>query len=114
MKTYQGQTLSWGANGGVIELELHRDPANEIGSLTLEELEKFAASLNKLAEHNHALILHSSLKSGFSAGADLRELFERSQQMDARITEVAAGVGIEFHLAAESSQVCRRLLGVRP
>ena len=43
MKTFQGQTLSWGANDGVIELELHRDPANEIGSLTLEELEKFAA-----------------------------------------------------------------------
>ena len=82
MKTYQGQTLSWGANNGVIELELHRDPANEIGSLTLEELEKFAASLKELAEHNHALILHSSLKSGFSAGADLRELFERSQQME--------------------------------
>ena len=82
MKTYQGQTLSWGANNGVIELELHRDPANEIGSRTLEELEKFAASLKELAEHNHALILHSSLKSGFSAGADLRELFERSQQME--------------------------------
>ena len=39
MKSFQGQTLSWGANDGVIELELHRDPANEIGSLTLDELE---------------------------------------------------------------------------
>ena len=90
MKSFQGQTLSWGANDGVIELELHRDPANEIGSLTLDELEKFAASLDDLARHNHALILHSSLKSGFSAGADLRELYERAQQMEK--SEAARGV----------------------
>lgn len=82
MNSFQGQTLSWGAKDGVIELELHRDPANEIGSLTLEELEKFASSLEELARHNHALILHSSLKSGFSAGADLRELYERAQKME--------------------------------
>jgi enoyl-CoA hydratase/carnithine racemase len=94
MKSFQGQTLSWGANDGVIELELHRDPANEIGSLTLDELEKFAASLDELARHNHALILHSSLKSGFSAGADLRELYERAQQME----KAAAAQGVRDFL----------------
>ena len=39
MKEFKGQTLSWQIVNGAIELALHRDPCNEIGSLTLEELE---------------------------------------------------------------------------
>ena len=137
MKTFQGQTLSWGANGGVIELELHRDPANEIGSLTLDELEKFAGSLHELARHNHALILYSSLKSGFSAGADLRELYERSQQMnkeaaargvrdflerihrvlntidEAPITTIAAVHGVTFGGGFELALVCDLMIADR-
>jgi enoyl-CoA hydratase len=79
---FQGKTLSWDLKGGIIELALHREPLNEIGSLTLEELEKFVSALPALADQAHALILHSTLKSGFCAGADLRELYERSQQME--------------------------------
>lgn len=90
MKSYQGQSLSWGLKDGVIELALHRDPCNEIGSLTLEELEKFAAVLEHLQSDAHALILHSTLKTGFCAGADLRELYHRSQQMEKKAA--AAGV----------------------
>jgi enoyl-CoA hydratase/carnithine racemase len=82
MNECKGQTLSWQIVNGAIELALHRDPCNEIGSLTLEELEKFAASLPELAKEAHALIVHSTLKAGFSAGADLRELFERSQKVE--------------------------------
>ncbi|MGA7292847.1 MAG: enoyl-CoA hydratase/isomerase family protein, partial [Terriglobales bacterium] len=82
MNEYIGQTLSWQIVNGAIELALHRDPCNEIGSLTLDELEKFAASLPELAEEAHALILYSTRKAGFSAGADLRELFQRSQEME--------------------------------
>src|ERR1700704_772881 len=67
---------------GAIELALHRDPCNEIRSLTLDELEKFAAALPGLANEAHALIVHSTLKAGFSAGADLRELFRRGQVME--------------------------------
>ena len=67
---------------GAIELALHRDPCNEIGSLTLDELEIFAAALPGLTNEAHALIVHSTLKAGFSAGADLRELFQRSQEME--------------------------------
>ena len=63
-------------------LALHRDPCNEIGSLTLEELEKFAAALPELANESHALIVHSTRKAGFSAGADLRELFERGKKLE--------------------------------
>ncbi len=82
MKDFKGQTLSWQIVNGAIELALHREPCNEIGSLTLEELEKFAEALPVLASEAHALIVHSTQKAGFSAGADLRELFQRGQGME--------------------------------
>jgi enoyl-CoA hydratase len=82
MNAFSGQTLSWQIVNGVTELALHRDPCNEIGSLTLDELEKFAAALPELENNSHALIVHSTLKAGFSAGADLRELFQRGQAME--------------------------------
>jgi enoyl-CoA hydratase len=82
MSDFKGQTLSWQMVNGAVELALHRNPCNEIGSLTLEELEKFAAALPDLAGEADALIIHSTLKAGFSAGADLRELFNRGQQME--------------------------------
>ena len=82
MSEFKGKTLSWQIVNGAIEVALHRDPCNEIGSETLEELEKLAAALPELAREAHAMILHSTLKAGFSAGADLRELYERSQGME--------------------------------
>src|SRR5580693_3354083 len=82
MESYRGRALSWKLNDGMIELALHRDPCNEIGSLTLDELEQFAAVLPDLAGNADALILHSTQKAGFSAGADLRELFRRGQEME--------------------------------
>ena len=82
MRDFNGQTLSWQIVDGAIELVLHRDPCNEIGSRTLEELEKFATALPVLTNEVHAVIIHSTLKAGFSAGADLRELFQRGQAME--------------------------------
>jgi enoyl-CoA hydratase/carnithine racemase len=82
MNDFKGQTLSWKIVNGAIELALHRDPCNEIGSLTLDELEKFAEALPCLANEARALIIHSTQKAGFSAGADLRELFQRGQKVD--------------------------------
>jgi len=82
MSEFKGQTLSWQIVNGVAELALHREPCNEIGSRTLEELEKFAAVLPALADEAEALIVYSAQKAGFSAGADLRELFERGQGME--------------------------------
>jgi enoyl-CoA hydratase/carnithine racemase len=82
MNEFKGQTLSWQVVNGAIELALHREPCNEIGSLTLDELERFTATLPKLENEAHALIIHSTLKAGFSAGADLRELYRRSQGME--------------------------------
>jgi enoyl-CoA hydratase/carnithine racemase len=81
MKQFQGECLSWERVEGVIELALQREPCNEIGSATLAELEKFAGALDGLAGEAHALIVYSTLRAGFSAGADLRELYLRSQEM---------------------------------
>lgn len=83
MNDFQGKCISWRLKDGVVELALHREPGNEIGSLTLDELEVFAAKLRLLAEDEaHALVIHSTLPAGFCAGADLRELYQRSHQMD--------------------------------
>jgi len=80
MNQFHGQTLSWELEDGIIELALHREPLNEISSLTLEELEKFVAALDGLSHEAHAIILYSALKSGFCAGADLGELYQWIQQ----------------------------------
>ena len=77
-----GKALSWQVKEGVIELALHREPCNELGSLSLAELEEFAAAFERLQQEAHALIIYSDLKAGFCAGADLRELYRRSQTMD--------------------------------
>ena len=82
MNEFKGQTLSWQIVNGVIELTLHREPCNEIGSLTLEELETFTGALPELQRESPALILHSTMNAGFCAGADLRELYEGSQRME--------------------------------
>jgi enoyl-CoA hydratase len=80
MKQFDGQTLSWEIKDGIIELALHREPCNEIGSHTLEELEKFVAALEVLTAEAHAIVVHSLMKPGFCAGADLRELYGWIQQ----------------------------------
>ena len=64
---FQGEALSWELREGVVEVALHRPPANEIGTLTLRELEKFVVALEELTDRAHALILYSTMKAGFSA-----------------------------------------------
>src|SRR6202162_6097394 len=83
MDEYKGKTLSWRLSDGVVELALDRPPANEIGLAMLEDLERFASSLSALESKGSALILYSKQKAGFSAGADLRELYEQAQKLDA-------------------------------
>jgi enoyl-CoA hydratase len=85
-----GSALSWSVSDGTIELALHREPCNELGSASLVELEKFAAALEGMQAEAHALIIYSEMKPGFCAGADLRELYQRSQAMEK--AEAAAGV----------------------
>ena len=86
----RGSALSWSVSDGVIELALHREPCNELGSASLTELENFADALEGMQTEAHALIIYSEMKPGFCAGADLRELYQRSQAMER--TEAAKGV----------------------
>jgi enoyl-CoA hydratase/carnithine racemase len=81
MNQFKGQSLSWEVKNGVVELALNREPCNEIGSITLGELERFASALQALEHKAQALIIYSQRSCGFCAGADLRELYCRSQNM---------------------------------
>ena len=90
MKKHCGQALSWQMAEGVVELALHREPLNEIGSTTLCELEEFIAELEIATSRASALIIYSALPQGFSAGADLRELYETGRKLPAE--ERVAGV----------------------
>src|SRR3954454_4980836 len=80
--TSRGQTMSYAVNEGVLELALYRSPCNEIGSLSLDELESFSRALEELEPQLHAVIIHSEMKAGSCAGADWRELYQRSQAME--------------------------------
>ncbi|MGH9767763.1 MAG: enoyl-CoA hydratase/isomerase family protein [Blastocatellia bacterium] len=81
MQSYQGETLSWELVDGCIELALRREPCNEIGSKTLEELEKFVEAHETLKDQAHALIIHSRMRAVFCAGADLRDLYFRAKEI---------------------------------
>jgi enoyl-CoA hydratase/carnithine racemase len=78
MKSFRGEALRWECFEGVLELTLDRAPANEIGTLMLGELEQFVAAAKNLSAETSACIISSAQKSGFSAGADLRELYNRA------------------------------------
>lgn len=75
MKSYTGKTLRWEWRDAIFELNLDREPANEIGSAMLADLEQFTAALPALAPETSACIITSARRHGFSAGADLRELY---------------------------------------
>jgi enoyl-CoA hydratase/carnithine racemase len=83
MNDCKGKSLSWSAADGIVEVALDRAPANEIGLAMLDDLERFAAALPELESKASALILYSKQSAGFSAGADLRELYTLVQQTDA-------------------------------
>jgi len=90
MDTFNGETLSWELIDGCVELALNKQPCNEIGTTTLVELEYFVDALQSVSDEAHALIIYSNQKSGFCAGADLRELYFRSQEVS--IEERVEGV----------------------
>jgi enoyl-CoA hydratase len=85
MKSFNGQALRWEWRDGIIELTLDRAPANEIGTVMLGELEKFVEAARQLAPETAACIISSAQKSGFCAGADLRELYHRSVELESEL-----------------------------
>jgi enoyl-CoA hydratase/carnithine racemase len=73
--SWAGECLTYQVADGVLEVCLHRDPGNEIGLDMLVELERVAAVIEEGAGGAHAVIFSSEVPLGFSAGADLRELY---------------------------------------
>jgi enoyl-CoA hydratase/carnithine racemase len=90
MKSFTGKTLRWDCREGVIELTLDHQPANEIGTAMLAELEEFVALFGALTPETSVCIISSARKSVFSAGGDLRELYHRAAAAPER--ERPAGV----------------------
>jgi enoyl-CoA hydratase len=90
MKSFKGEALRWEWRDGVLELTLDRAPANEIGTVMLGEFEQFVAAAKGLATETSACIISSAQKSGFSAGADLRELYRGAVALNEK--DRAAGV----------------------
>jgi enoyl-CoA hydratase/carnithine racemase len=84
MKSFTGKSLRWDWRDGVVELTLDREPANEIGTAMLGDLEKFVAVFAKLEPETSACIISSARKPGFSVGADLRELYETALALPER------------------------------
>jgi enoyl-CoA hydratase/carnithine racemase len=66
--------VSWSRNGAVVELALGRPPCNEIGTEMVADLERFLDELE--VDATAAVVIHSTERGGFSAGADLRELYD--------------------------------------
>jgi enoyl-CoA hydratase/carnithine racemase len=92
--TFRGRALSWEPVDGVLEVRLHREPANEIGLQTLEELEHLVRAIGDGAHGCRALVWHSDRPAGFCAGADLRALheglIERSERAARAVDRVAS------------------------
>ncbi|HEV2389032.1 MAG TPA: enoyl-CoA hydratase/isomerase family protein [Candidatus Acidoferrales bacterium] len=82
MKPFRGEALSWELTDGIVEVTLHRPPCNEIGAATLDDLEHLARALGGLKGEAAAMVLASGVEAGFSAGADLRELYTRMQGLE--------------------------------
>ena len=78
----KGQTLSWEVRAGSSSwLCIARLATNSV-RFRLTNWRSLPLLSDDLENDAHALIVHSELKSDFCAGADLRELYERSQTMD--------------------------------
>jgi enoyl-CoA hydratase/carnithine racemase len=71
-------------------LTLDREPANEIGTAMLADLEQFVSAFPALVPESAACIIYSNRTHGFSAGADLRELYHAAAQLPEK--ERLAGV----------------------
>jgi enoyl-CoA hydratase len=74
-KEFQGKALRWEWREGVVEVTLDHEPLNEIGTVMLADLEKFAVAIRTLAPVTSACIFTSARPGGFCAGADLKELY---------------------------------------
>jgi len=101
---YGGEALSWRYEAEVLEVELHREPLNEIGTTTLRELELLVTAID--VRPPRAMLLWSS-RPGFCAGADLRELHAGLVTRSARSEETL--VSVASRLPRWSAALVRRI-----
>lgn len=77
-----GPALTARLVGHTLDVELHREPANEIGTVMLAALEELVPLCRRGQVEGtpiRAMITRSSVRRGFCAGADLRELHRANQ-----------------------------------
>jgi enoyl-CoA hydratase/carnithine racemase len=67
------QSARWQRSGAIYELILDQPPGNEVGLAMLDALERFVDEV--AASDAQAVVVSSAQPLGFSAGADLRELY---------------------------------------
>ena len=84
---HEGPCLSIFLAGHSLEVVLRHEPANEIGRAMLEDLEVVARVCSRGRVEDveiRSLLTHSTLRRGFCAGADLRELHRANTDAIAR------------------------------
>lgn len=81
---FHGATTSWSLEAEVLEIRLHREPCNEIGTATLEDWERLVDLLPQgfASGQVRAALVFSERPAGFCAGADLRQLFAEMAPLD--------------------------------
>lgn len=92
MRSFHGQALRWEVRDGALEVCLHREPLNEIGTTALNEIERLAQVVQDGALGARAVILHSD-RRGFCAGADLRELHAGMVERASRLPSGSGWIG---------------------
>ena len=106
MNKFKGQALSWELQDGVVEVALHREPCNEIGSLTLEELEKFVAALEKLRDQLSNAVGPPNLRKTLDWRIPLFKAKYGTQQ-----EQLAANRQLDrFELSPDFPEPCRDIL----
>ncbi len=103
MTAFSGQALSWTRVDDAVEVRLHRDPLNEIGTTMLGELEALVAYLGSGADGARALVMYSD-RRGFCAGADLRELYAGLVERTDRIEKASGRLGRAGGLVARGAR----------
>lgn len=99
---FEGEALRYSIVGDAIEVELFREPCNEIGTTMLSELEIVARLLQEDRHEARALIFYSSVKRGFCAGADLRELYEGLiQKHETKVAGQLGAIKEKLEIASE-------------
>jgi len=86
-RVHEGPCLSVFLSGHSLEVVLHSEPANEIGQAMLEDLEvvaRFCVQGRADDVEIRSLLTYSTLRRGFCAGADLRELHRANTEAMAR------------------------------